>query len=88
MLRDVSVNRRPSRMDNPGLDCTEYCVVTCGVTLKRTETVRGRVCDCAQFCAHHQTLRSTTSRRCIAGKPCWQGICGTWWQFVVLRASC
>jgi hypothetical protein len=27
--------------------------------------------DCAQFCAHHQTLPSVTACRSIAGKPCW-----------------
>ena len=27
--------------------------------------------DCAQFCAHHQTLPSVTECRSIAGKPCW-----------------
>ena len=58
----VNNSTRPTRV--------EFCVVRCVVTPKALEHPEGGA-DCAQFCAHHQTLPAVTDRRTIAEKPCW-----------------
>jgi hypothetical protein len=48
-----------------------------GPRISIREVTMGKRCrgDCAQFCAHHQTLPSVPECRDAAGKPWWTGIC-------------